>query len=583
VASPIPLKSEIRDNMRVEIDVPLVADDGVVLRADVFRPIEDGEYPTIASQGAYGKNLQFQEPPYTKLWEDMCERYPDVPEGSTNRYQAWEVCDPEKWVPHGYAVLRIDSRGAGRSDGFMNCFTTREAHDYRDWIEWCGEQPWSNGKVGLLGISYFAVNQWRVAELQPEHLAAICPWEGANDWYRDTNRHGGIHSTFLGKWFPVQATYVQYGLGSRGARNQDLEVNVSGDVDLSDEELAANRGDIESEVLEHRFDDQYYRDRSADLSKVEVPLLSAGNWGGQGLHNRGNVRGYMHSASEEKYLEIHGHEHWTLFYTDWGVDLQRRFFDWYLKGAGDWKTEQAPVTLQVRYAGERFVERAEREFPLARTAWTKLHLEAERSSLTWDAPEEERSASYRAFGAGLTFLTPPFEEEMEITGPLSCRLWMSNSTTDTDVFLALRLLDPDGNEVTWHGANEPKAPLSLGWLRASHRELDPEMSTPWMPYHPHQREQPLTPGEAYPLEIEIWTTSIVIEPAYQLALTVLGRDWDHGQGGVPSHLNIEMHGSGLWNHDDPRERPADPYDSEVTILTGGEHQSYLLLPVIPPK
>jgi hypothetical protein len=291
----------------------------------------------------------------------------------------------------------------------------------------------------------------------------------------------------------------------------------------------------------------------------------------------------MHAASQEKYLEVHGHEHWTLFYTDWGVKLQRRFFDWYLKGEGDWAETQAPVTLQVRYAGEKFVERAEQEFPLARTEWTKLYLDNGDSGLTWEEPGEETAVTYQAFGEGLTFLTPAYEEEQEITGPMSCRLWISNSTSDTDLFLALRLLDPDGKEVTWHGANEPKAPLSLGWLRASHRKLDEEKSTPWMPYHPHQEEEPLTPGELYPLDIEIWTTSIVIEPGYQLALTVLGRDWDHGQGAVGSHIGIEMHGSGLWNHDDPSERPAEIYDVEVTVHTGGKHQSYLLVPVIPPK
>jgi predicted acyl esterase len=512
----------------------------------------------------------------------MCEKYPDVPRGSTNKYQAWEVVDPEKWVPHGYAVLRIDSRGAGRSEGRMDCFTSREARDFYDCIEWAAAQPWSNGKIGLSGISYYAVNQWQVAGLKPPHLAAICPWEGAADWYRDTNRHGGIHCIFLGRWFPVQALHVQHGLGSRGDRNPHTGMLVSGDVDLSDEELAANRGDIEAEVLEHRFDDEYYRERSAVLEKVETPLLSAANWGGQALHNRGNFRGYMHVSSKQKWLEVHGGEHWTLYYTDYGVELQRRFFDWFLKGEGDWD-RQPPVLLQVRHPGERFVPRAENEWPLARTQWRQLYLQHEGAELTWKSPAEETTASYRGFGEGLTFLTAPFDDEMEITGPLACRLWISSSTTDADVFLALRLFDPDGDEVLFHGANEPKAPLSLGWLRASHRRLDEQRSEPWAPFHPHQEEEPLTPGDVYPLDVEIWPTCIVVPSGHRLGLSVLGRDYDHGQEGVPSHIGMEMRGAGFWHHDDPRERPAAIYDGTVTVHAGGDRPSHLLVPVIPSK
>jgi predicted acyl esterase len=580
------LKVEDADGMRIEWDAPIVMDDGVTLRADVYRPPASGpdhRVPAIMSMGPYGKNLRFQDAPYTVLWDAMCEKYPDVPRGSTNKYQGWEIADPEKWVPHDYAVVRVDSRGAGRSEGFMDCFSAREIRDYHDAIEWAAAQPWCNGKIGLLGISYYAITQWRVAALNPPHLAAICPWEGANSWYRDAAYHGGIYSDFLERWFPLQCKEVQYGLGSRGKKDRTTGMWVSGDIDLTDEQLTANRAEMGRELREHRLDDEWFAERTADLSQVRVPVLSCGNWGGQGLHNRGNVRGFMQAASTEKYLEMHGLEHWTLFYTDWGVNLQRRFFDHYLKGQGDWKETAAPVQLQVRYAGEKFVQRDEQEFPLARTKWTKLYLDNNGDSLTWETPTVEAAQEYRAFGDGITYFTPAFEEPTEITGPMACRLWLSNSTEDTDVFLALRLFDPAGNEVTWHGANEPKAPISLGWLRASHRKLDLEMSEPWMPYHPHQEREPMVPGEVYPLDVEIWTASCVIEPGYRLALSVLGRDFDHGLGSSPSHIGIEMHGSGLWNHAVPEDRPAEIYDGDVTVYTGGARSSHLLLPVIPAE
>jgi predicted acyl esterase len=587
IAETAPLKTEVADGMRIEWDVPITMDDGNVLRADIYRPIDSGpdaRVPVIMSMGPYGKNLRFQDPPYTGLWEAMCEKYPDVPLGSSNKYQSWEVADPEKWVPHDYAIMRVDSRGAGRSTGVMNCFSPREAQDYYQLIEWAAEQPWCNENVGTLGISYYAISQWRVAELHPPHLKAICPWEGANSWYREGARHGGIYTDFLEKWFPIQCKEVQHGLGSRGKKDRATGMWVSGDTDMTDEELDANRYEIKDDLRANRFADAaYYEERTVDLPKVQVPVLSCGNWGGQGLHNRGNVRGYLYAGSEEKFLEMHGREHWTLFYTDWGVGLQRSFFDHYLKGEGNWEQESAPVTLQVRYADESFVERKEQEFPLARTEWTKAYLDNDSSSLTLRAPAEEATVNYQAFGEGLTFMTEPSDEEMEITGPMACRLWISNSTSDTDIFLALSLIDPDGEEVLWAGANEPSAPLTLGWLRASHRKLDEQMSEPWMPYHPHLEEEPLEPGEVYPLDIEVWTASCVIEPGYRLALRVLGRDFDHGRGGIMSHLEIDMHGSGLWNHDVPEDRPAEVYDSEVTIYTGGGKASYLLLPVIPKR
>jgi hypothetical protein len=576
------IKSEIVDNMRIDWDVPIEMDDGVILRANVYRPIADGRYPVIASMGVYGKELPFQMPPYDRMWDQMVKKFPEVPEGSTNKYQAWEVVDPEKWVPHDYAILRIDSRGAGRSEGYMDCFSAREARDFYNCIEWAGEQPWSNGKVGLSGISYYAINQWQVAALKPEHLAAICPWEGNNDYYREAIYHGGIHNIFQGSWFPVQAMHVQYGLGTRGVRNPNNGVLVSGDVDLSDEELAANRGDIETEVIERPFDSDYYRERSSALEKITTPLLSTANWGGQSLHNRGNFRGYLYSASPQKWLEAHGGEHWTLYYTEYGNTLQRRFFDWFLKGEGDWD-QQPPVLLNVRHPGERFVARAENEWPLARTQWTKMYLHTEDSSLSTSAAAQDSSAAYEAFGKGLEFLTEPYTQETEITGPLACKLWISSSTSDADIFLALRLFDPDGEEVLFHGANEPHAPITLGWLRASHRKLDLERSEPWAPYHPHLEAEPLEPGEIYELDIEVWTTSIVIPPGYRLGLAVMGRDYDHGKEPVMSHLGLELRGVGFWHHTNPKARPPEIYDNNVTVYGGGERASYLLVPVIPHK
>src|SRR5664280_2402819 len=245
-------------------------------------------------------------------------------EGSTNKYQNWEVTDPERWVPHGYAVIRVDSRGAGWSPGVMNCNSPRETQDLYECIEWAGTQPWSNGKVGMLGISYYASNQWRVAAKHPPHLAAIIPWEGQNDRYRDSGYHGGILSQFQETWAKHQVVNIQYGKGEHAKKNPNTGESVAGPVTFSEEELARNRINTYHALKQHPLDDEWHRVQTTDLSKVEVPFLSCANWGGQGIHPRGNFNGFIEGASKQKWLEVHGDSHWSLFSSGYGLALQKR-------------------------------------------------------------------------------------------------------------------------------------------------------------------------------------------------------------------------------------------------------------------
>jgi predicted acyl esterase len=566
----------------LEEDVEIEMRDGTVLRADVFRPQGDEPHPVLLTYGGYGKNLPFQQA-YAAAWETLVEQYPEVNEGSSGRYQAWELPDPERWIPLGYALLRVDARGTGRSPGVMNNMSATEADDIYDAIEWAAAQPWSTGKIGLTGLSYMAIVQWTAASRQPPHLAAFCAWEGAGDWYRDVSRHGGILTTFPRNWFQAQPLKVQHGLGARGWISSFTGEPVCGPQELSDEELAANRIDLSDEMREHEFDGEPYRARSGSYEDIEAPLLSAGNWGGQGLHLRGNFEGFVNSASSQKWLEMHGGNHWSGAYSNWGIELQRRFFDYFLKGEGNWGDEP-PVHLHIRHPGEKFVLRKENEWPLARTDWQTMPLDVGNHRLSTEAPTEEASETFEALGAGVEVRTAPFTEQTEITGPLSCRLWVSSSSTDADIFLALRLFDPAGDEVLFEGSLDPKMPLTLGWLRASHRELDEEKSLPYRPYHPHTSRQPLTPGEPVELEIEILPTSIVVPSGYTLGLSILGRDFDHGLNAADVGLinAVTFTGVGPFRHDDPTDRPPEELEKlKVTVHAGPEHPSRLLVPVIP--
>jgi uncharacterized protein len=576
-------RSEVRDRMRIDWDVPIPMDDGVVLRCDAFQPIEPGRYPVILTYGPYAKGLAFQDG-YPSAWQRMAEQHLDVTVGSSNMYQNWEVVDPEKWVPHNYVCIRVDSRGCGCSPGFVDHFSPRETRDFYDCIEWAAAQPWSNGKIGLNGVSYYGINQWHVASLQPPHLAAMCVWEGAADWYRDMTHHGGILCTFWQHWYDMQVKTVQYGAGERGKRSRVHGGPVRGPERLTDSELAQNRCNFGAEIRAHPLDDAYHKQRSPVWSKVNVPVLTAANWGGQGLHARGNFEGFTRAASKDKWLEAHGLEHWTHFYTDYGRQLQLRFFDHFLHGKDNGWHEQPRVLLQVRHT-DRFVAREENEWPLARTRWTRLYLDPEDSSLRTQKSPSSAVVSFEAMGDGVTFLSTPLAAETEISGPSALKLFVSSSASDADLFVVLRVFAADLKEIVFQGAIDPHTPIAQGWLRASHRKLDRNLSRRYRPYHTHDKKHPLKPGEVVEIDVEIWPTSIVVPEGHRVGISILGRDYQYSgaSGGRLSNFKNELKGCGPFLHDDPIDRPAHIFAGTTSLHFGRGRPPFLLLPIIPPK
>lgn len=567
----------IQDGMRIDWDVEVVMDDGVTLRADVFRPIDNGRYPVLMTYGPYGKFLHFKDG-YARQWNIMQSKYPQALEGSSNRYMNWETVDPEKWVCDGYVIVRVDSRGAGRSEGVIDCWSPREAQDIYHCVEFFALQPYCSGKVGMLGISYYAVTQWAAAALNPPHLAAICPFEGANDMYRDIGRHGGIVSDFAGTWWKLQVDRLQHGRGDNGLVSTINGKTVAGPETLPDETLQANRGEMLNQAfVEHELLDDWYQERITNLAQVTVPLLSCGNWGGNALHLRGNVEGYLAAGSPEKWLEIHGLEHFTEFYTPYGVDMQKRFFNHFLKGMDTW--HQAPVHLRLRNVDGTFTDRDEQEWPIARTAWTKFYLDLNHLGLT-TGQTEDGEAVFCATSNGLSFFTRPLEQKLEITGNIAAKLFIQSSTTDADLFVTLRVLDPNGQDVTFVSAGDPKGVVATGWLRASHRKLDTEKSLPFRPWHTHDERQLLVPGETYELDIEVWPTSVIIPAGYRLGVAISGKDFEiPNYGAALRAFGVPYSGNGVYTH--TTGRPKDIFDGDITLVSQGNDRPYLLLPIIP--
>ena len=462
--------------------------------------------------------------------------------------------------------------------------------DTYECVEWAGTQPWSSGKVGMLGISYYATNAWLVATLEtpPPHLGAVCPWEGSADFYRDVARHGGILTTWAKNWWSSRVLSVQHGFGERGDRSPNTGELVAGPETLSDAELEANRTDVFGSMKLHVFDDEWTRSRSAVWDNLTVPVLSAANWGSAALHLRGNIEGFVRAASGQKWLEVHGLEHWTHFYTDYGLDIQRRFFDCFLKGDDSGWADQPRVMLNIRRPGEVFELRGEADWPIPDTVWTRMYLQPVDLALTTSPPENDGAVAFDALGEGVRFLTAPLDEELEVTGPVAAKLFVASSTTDADLFLVLHVFDPAGEEVTFQGAMDPLTSVGKGWLRASHRKLDPELTRDYRPYRAHDEIKPLVPGDVYELDVEVWPTSIVVPPGHRIGLSVLGRDYVQGRKDPNAKADFfaqtdVRYGSGPFVHDDPDDRHAAVFDGTTTIHTGPGRPSFLLLPVIPSR
>jgi uncharacterized protein len=537
----------------VEKDVRIPLRDGTVLYADIFRP-DGGEerFPVIMNIGPYMKD---------KLWVPP----PDLEEAA-NPYMNWETANPLWWCPRGYALLRVDTRGSGKSPGKCEPSSHQEAVDCYDCIEWVAKLPWCNGNVGTLGISYHAAFQWRVANLQPPSLKAICPWEGRADQYRDQAYHGGIFALgFIGNWWLTHTAH--HLLGRPRSYNPDA----------FDNNLLWN-------MMRNDLDSEWWRQCSARWDQIKVPVYSVGNWGGFALHLRGNTEGFMNAASKHKKLRIHTGTHFHPFHSEEGRLEQLRWLDYWLKGLDTGIMEEPPVKLEIRTGGspKAYPFRFESEWPLARTQWTKLYLDPAQQALSTKPVAQAGKIEYDALGKGVTFRLPPLEHATEITGPMAAKLFVSSSTRDADLFLIVRVFDPAGKELTFMGSTDPNTPIANGWLRASHRALDPKRSQPWRPFHPHDRAEPLTPGEVCECDVEIVTSCIVVPAGWTIALTVRGKDYEYE--GELSEFGKKFHyatrGTGGMTHDDPDNRPKDVFGGTVTLHAGGGRDAYLLVPIV---
>lgn len=561
--------------MIVERNAEIPMRDGATLRGDVFRPQAAGRYPVLMTFGPYGKDVPMREF-MAEAWDVLVKKYPEILAASSGKHIVWETPDPEAWVPDGYIIVRVDARGAGKSPGRLDPNSPAEFIDFYDAIEWAGAQSWSNGKVGLTGISYHAAGQWRVASLRPPHLAALLPWQGTYNFYSDRTRQDGIFgSGFVRRWWSRSVLRNQHGNAESPYHDIYTGERTTGPARLTPQELAANRADYVGDILAHPLNDAWYRERTPDLGTIDYPTLVVANWGGLALHLRGTIGGFQGIASREKWLKIQSGSYLHTYLQPKNVALQKRFFDRYLKGIdNDWPAEPK-IEVDIRSPGDR-VRRVLRStsWPLPETQWTRFFLDAGRATLEPALPSGAASVSYRALSPGVTFTTAPITRDTEFAGPVKLKLFVSSRTHDMDIFATLCAFDPGGQEITFRAAIEPRSPVSQGWLRVSQRRTDPGRSTEYLPFHPHDQREPLTPGQVYEVDVEIWPMSLWLPQGSRLALTVQGTDFERpGEAGP-------YRGVGFMTHDDPIDRPPAIFGGTHALHTGGRYGSYLLMPVI---
>jgi len=517
----------VADGLRIEHNIEVRMRDGIAILIDVYRPADQsGPVPAILGWSPYGKhNLS------DRLWPAA-----GIADGWMSRYTAFEAPDPAYWCAHGYAVVTPDPRGMWYSQGEMHHGGAEEGDDVYDLIEWIGTQDWCTGKVGMSGVSYLAGTQYQVAPLKPPHLAAINPWEGFSDWYREFGYHGGMRDT----GFIPKATL---GLNWSTTRTEDTLANM----------------------IAHPLMDEYWESKKQDLAGIVCPAFFVASWSDQGFHTRGTLEAYKAAASPEKYLLVHGQKKWAHYYDPANVELLRQFFDVHLRGQGalDWPR----VRIEVRERAGVGTWRDEAEWPLARTDYVPLYLDAGDGSLKAEAPGAEAVASYDPLADGGATFDIRFDADTEITGHMKLRLWIEAESEEADLFVAIQKLDADGEIVPFcFYATSDEGPVALGWLRASHRALDAARSTPWQPVHPHDREEPLTPGVPVPLEIEIWPSSTLFRAGESLRVRVQGQD---------IYIEIPQPGPAIMRHEETRNR------GRHLIHTGGRFDSHLLVPLIP--
>jgi predicted acyl esterase len=547
--------------IKVEKDIYVPMRDGVRLATDVYRPDTDGKFPALLAMSVYGKELQALRMPVQSksrgslLWDG-----------------AIEAGDTAYIVPRGYVHVIADVRGTGDSEGeHVGVFDKNEQQDGYDMVEWIAQQPWCDGNVGMIGISYFALTQLFTAIQQPPHLKAIFPFEVHTDTYRGLATDGGVIFPMLYRLYPGRpmdagpvngSGYASTNVVSATMKNlpeekfKKLQQERLNDPDLRIYSIYwhvaryPTKNPIFADVLFNPEDGPFWQERTPynDFDRINIPLFTGGPW--TGLWAEGAFDLYSKVNVPKKVLMVPPGTVDRPWYTQHEELI--RWMDHWLKGIDTGMMNEPPIKIFVMGANQW---RYEQEWPLTRTKWTKLYLRSWERMLKEPVSHVEDPDGFVQEPLTQTsevrsakYATLPLSEDTEVTGPMALTLYASIDTEDTSWYIRLFEVDEYGK----------RHELSSSWLKASHRAVDESKSEPWNPWHPHTSREKLTPGKVYEYRIGIPPISNMIKAGHRIELEIAGMD------NVPGGLHI-----------------CNSRTTVYKIYHDTAHMSHLLLPIIP--
>ena len=590
-------RNEVRRNILGILrfrDVKIPLQNGSHVYADVFRPDKAGHFPVVMNCGVYGRAFHHHSICDEADSEAHEEKEQLYFQGNSDGliFENHETVNTADWVPHDYVVVRVDGPGTGKSPGKLAPWGFGTAEAYRDAIEWAGGQPWSNGNVGLWGLSYYAMTQHAAASLQPSHLKAMIAIGTDVDMYEEVVYTGGVlNEEFFPFWFKAGVLAA-----------------VCGEADAVDFMAIARAAPFKDSNVPAIFGPRSEVFVSPDMSGVKVPLwVVACNTHPAHLHQLGSSEAYLATNTTDKKIDFW--EDWfTRSYSATALADHRAFFDHWLKGIDNGIMKKPPVRLDIRAGDGCSYLLEEDEWPIARTNYVKWYLDASPSDWKGDEwrndflrlstvePDEERRADYSAeipletrtgpnsallpvappsalfaWKTGISFISDPVTEDMVFAGYSKAKLWVSSTSEDMDIFVSLRVLDEQDREVDYAGPatmgmSTKHYPLAKGWLKVSHRKKDEARSTGYTVKHTHLKADyaPLESGEVVPVEVEIIPNAALIRKGHRIRLDIQPFDgFDHGT----------RHAYDPSYHDAARN----------VIYTGPDHQSYIQLPIVPER
>jgi uncharacterized protein len=501
-------------------EVSITMRDGVKIGVAIYAPSGSGKYPALLAASPY--------------------RY-DNNELPASPQFLWRETGPiEFYVEQGYAYVHMDVRGSGKSGGDFEFLGPNEQRDLYEVIEWIAKQSWSNGKVGGIGQSYYCMSQWLMGVVAPPALACLGAYDGLNDPYRQSCYQGGIPGEFFGGYWWTQNRII-----NRFPANGSTPCEQMTDLGML--------------FAQHPTYDAFWRERCAweRLENMQVPIYSIAVWGKLDLHTRGNLDAYRKVKGPKK-LRVSGAVNaWAAAHEFSSAEFHQQvllpFYDHYLKGKETEYAARPPVEYFVRGAN---VFRTADTWPPAGLAVATWHLQQGPSgnvtslndgALALAAAQGGASTSYSypnpgwvsgvvGFGptgpAGgfdpvrrvLTFTSTPLDRDLELTGSPKLVLHASSTCSDTDFFIKLAEQLPQSPADRSKGLNAPSVLVSKGWLRASHRTLDPARSTEMEPYHRHADPEPIAPGQVYPFEISLEPSAYRFRKGNRIRLEIVNGD-----------------------------------------------------------